>query len=363
MKMFSVIKVVIFLGCLSAASGFAADTISGKVRNQTTNRPVAGDEVILLRLGQGMEEAARTRTDAQGAFSLPVAMAGAQHLVRVLHEGVNYDQRVVSAAPLEIAVYDAVAKVPGLSGSMGIAQVESDGETLKVTEMYSITNASSPPVTQAGPHNYVFTLPAGATLDTFENRKAGGAWVNGAAVPIKAQPGRYAVDFPLRPGETHFKYVYHMPYAGPVTLRLKVAYPIKNFAVVHPPSMSFKALRPQAFASVGLVQGLQLEQAVSQPVVREVPAFEIAGIGVAPQPPISAKAASPSSSLSMAPSGTTAAKPAAVSGPASKYAPEDSNSEMWAIGSGLVALFAAGVWAVWRRRKILAAAAPATGKP
>ncbi|MBZ5533692.1 MAG: carboxypeptidase-like regulatory domain-containing protein [Acidobacteriia bacterium] len=360
MKMFCVIKVVIFLGCLSAASGFAADTISGKVSNQTTNRPAAGDEVILLRLGEGMEEAARTRTDAQGAFSLPVAMAGAQHFVRVLHQGVNYDQRVVGAAPLEIAVYDVVAQVPGLTGSMGIVQVESDGELLKVTEMYAIINASSPPVTQAGPSNYVFTLPAKATLDSFENRKAGGAWVNGTAAPVQGQPGRYAVDFPLRPGETHFKYVYHLPYAGPVTLRLKVTYPIKNFAVVHPPSMSFKALRPQAFASVGLVQGLQLEQAVSQPVVREVPAFEVSGIGTAPRTEARAKTAPPSSSLPMAPARMAAANPAAA-GPAT--APENSNDEMWAIGSGLAALFAAGVFAAWRRRQMLAAATSAKGKP
>jgi hypothetical protein len=360
MKM-CIIKAFIFLSCLSAASGYAADTISGKVSNQTTNRPAAGDEVVLLRLGEGMEEAARTRTDAQGAFSLPEAMAGAQHIVRVLHQGVNYDQRVAGAAPLEIAVYDVVAKVPEVTGSMGIVQVESDGETLKITEMYAIINASSPPVTQAGPHNFVFTLPAKATLDTFENRKAGGAWVNGTAVPVQGQPGRYAVDFPLRPGETHFKYVYHLPYAGPVTLRLKVAYPIKNFAVVHPPSMSFKALRPQAFASVGLVQGLQLEQAVSQPVVRDVPAFEIAGIGMAPRTEARAKTAPPT----IAPAEKVAANPATPQAAVPRAVPERSNGESWAIGSALAALFVAGAFAVWRRRKLLVAvpATSAGGQP
>src|SRR5262249_41710458 len=92
--------------CFYAISAFAMDRITGKVRNQTTNTAAAGNEVVLLKLGLGMEEEARTRTDAQGAFAFH-ATPDARHIVRVLHQGVNYDQ-VAIASPLEIPVFDAV---------------------------------------------------------------------------------------------------------------------------------------------------------------------------------------------------------------------------------------------------------------
>jgi len=33
-------------------SAFAADTLTGTVKNNTTGKPAAGDEVVLLKLGQ-----------------------------------------------------------------------------------------------------------------------------------------------------------------------------------------------------------------------------------------------------------------------------------------------------------------------
>ncbi len=46
-----------------------AQTLTGTVKNSTTGKPAAGDEVILISLGQGMEESGRTKADAKGNFS------------------------------------------------------------------------------------------------------------------------------------------------------------------------------------------------------------------------------------------------------------------------------------------------------
>jgi len=73
--------------------------------------------------------------------------------------------------PLSIAVFDAVTHIRGLQGTLGIAQVESDGETLKVTEMYSIANDSVPPVTQFGPRNFGISIAPKATLDSLAVKK------------------------------------------------------------------------------------------------------------------------------------------------------------------------------------------------
>src|SRR5690348_13534819 len=139
-------SILLFVCCSCALSACAADAINGTVRNQTSGKAAAGDEVILLRLQNGMEEEAKTRVDAAGAFSLPLSATDVPHIVRVVHQGVNYDQTTNGKGPLTIAVFDAVTHIRDLLGTLGIAQVESDGETLKVTEMYSIANDSVPPV-------------------------------------------------------------------------------------------------------------------------------------------------------------------------------------------------------------------------
>jgi hypothetical protein len=331
--------------CCYALSACAADAINGMVRNQTTGKASAGDEVILLRLKNGMEEESRTKTDAQGAFSLPVTAPEAQHVLRVLHQGVNYDQPVSSTAKVDISVCDAVPKIPGLSGSLGIVQVESEGKTLKITEMYSVENASSPPVTQMGPRNFEISIPPKATLDSVVAKRATGVWVSIAPAPVQGQQGHYSLDFPLRPGDTLFKFIYHLPYQGRATVHLRPPYPIKNFGVVHPPSMKFKASRPQLFASPGVVQGLQLEQAMG-PVAGEVPAFEIWGSGAAPARDAVAQAPPSPAPPAAVPSAHLAPRPAATGAPAGT-----SNKETWFAVCAIAVLLAAGVVLLWRWKK------------
>jgi LPXTG-motif cell wall-anchored protein len=338
-------SILLLICCACALSAYAADNIQGTVGNRTSGKAAAGDEVILLRLQNGMEEEARTRVDAAGAFSLPLSAADVPHIVRVVHQGVNYDQTANGKGPLSIAVFDAVPHIRDLQGTLGIAQVESDGETLKVTEMYSIANDSVPPVTQAGPHNFEISIAPKATLDSIVVKRGGGVWVNLAPVPIKGQQGRYAVDFPIRPGATLFKFVYHLPYSEPTRLQVKLPYPIRNFAVMHPPSMSFKPSSSAAFTSPGIAQRLRVEQAVGKPVVRDVAAFEISGIGLA----ASTQAAKASSTMS-SPAAVGSLKPETTAAVLPAISGRQENP-MWILLSGVAALLTALAYVIWKKRK------------
>jgi len=335
----------LFVCCFSTFSAYAADVINGTVRNQTGGKAAAGDEVILLRLQNGMEEEAKTRVDAAGAFSLPLSASDVPHIVRVVHQGVNYDQTTNGKGPLSIAVFDAVPHIRGLQGTLGIAQVESDGQMLKVTEMYSIANDSVPPVTQAGPRNFEISIAPKATLDSIVVKRGGGVWVNLVPVPMEGQQGRYAVDFPIRPGATLFKFVYHLPYSEPTRLQVKLPYPIRNFAVMHPPSMSFKPSSSAAFTSPGMAQGLRVEQAVGKPVVRNVAAFEISGIGLA----TSTQAAGTSSAMS-SPAAVGSLKPETTAAVVPAI-PGRQENPMWILLSGIAALLTALAYVIWKKRK------------
>jgi len=352
---FGIKSILLIVCCLSAVSGFAADTISGKVLNQTTQQPAVGDDVVLLRMGEGMQEEARVRTDAQGAFSVNLAHPEAQYVLRVLHQGVNYDHTLTGVSTVRLEVFDAAPAIKGLQGVLGIAQVESDGAMLKVTEMYSIANGSVPPVTQTSPHNFPISLPVEATLDSFTAKRAQGVWVNLVPAPVVGKQGSFTVDYPLRPGDTFFKFSYHLPRAGATTLHLKPAYPVQSFAVMHPPSMAFKSVRPRAFTSPGVVKGLQVEQAVGG-VGREVPAFEISGIGSATPQTSLAKALPPSAALGTA-DGNSSKPPSNAQSDIDQRNLDQRKKNVWAVGL-LTVLAIGGGFALWLRQKRIGARPP-----
>jgi hypothetical protein len=84
---------LLFIPCifLLLSVSLSAEMITRTVNNGTTHKPAARDEVVLIRLGQGMEEAARTRADANGHFSFHLTDAR-PHLIRAVHQGVTYQR-------------------------------------------------------------------------------------------------------------------------------------------------------------------------------------------------------------------------------------------------------------------------------
>ncbi len=97
-------------------SALAAAPITGTVINKTTNKPAAGDDVVLIRLAQGMQESTRAKTDKTGHFSLDVPDSDSMHLVRVTHDKANYFQPVPPGTNhLDFEVFTAAAKVEGVS--------------------------------------------------------------------------------------------------------------------------------------------------------------------------------------------------------------------------------------------------------
>jgi len=191
------------LVCLSTAAR-GANNITGAVRNQSRGEPAAGDEVILARLDPGMQEEARAKTDSQGAFTLNVQYPDKPHLVRVFHQGVNYDQQASAGQALTIQVFDAATYVVGITGTIEILRTGTVGNLLHVSDMVEIKNESSPPLTQAGERTFEVYLPASAKIDSVlaagpENMSMmiSAALVPGGEFPLAA--GSNQVRVQLRP--------------------------------------------------------------------------------------------------------------------------------------------------------------------
>jgi len=97
----------------SLVSCFAAgNTIAGAVRNDSTGKSADGDEVILLRLMDGMQQEARTRTDAQGATLIEALKEELFQLeADRIHGSISREEYVTTKQALDETVRRAVAKV------------------------------------------------------------------------------------------------------------------------------------------------------------------------------------------------------------------------------------------------------------
>jgi hypothetical protein len=238
-------RVVLAAVVVAAFSGFAfADSITGVVTNKTTDRPSAGDDVVLIRLAQGMQEAARTKTDAKGRFTLEIPNGdNGLHLVRVTHDKANYFRPAPPGTQsVEVEVFNAAAKVKGVSSEADVMRVQTDesGKALRVVENFFVKNESSPPLTQFSDRPFEFYLPEGAVVEGSAALAPGGMPVQASPVPL-GDANHYAFIFPIRPGETRFQITYRLPYSGSLKFAPRVMMPTDTVAIMMPKSMTFKA--------------------------------------------------------------------------------------------------------------------------
>jgi carboxypeptidase family protein len=245
---------LMMLGTLLLASA-SAQNITGTVTNGTTGRPAAGQEVTLLSLSQGMQEIGSTKTDAQGHFSFPAPQdAQAPHMVRVTHQGVSYFPQggplMPGSTTAAVTIFDAGPKVDGLSQTVDVERLQSDGKQLQGINLYAITNQSQPPRTLANDKGtFEIVLPEGAEIESAQARGPGGQPIAAEANP-GSQKNHYLLSYPLRPGETQFQVAYHMPYAGEASLSPKALRDVQHMVVMIPKSMSFTAKDPQQFRAM-----------------------------------------------------------------------------------------------------------------
>jgi hypothetical protein len=360
---------VTILGLLLAVpfltSAQSANDITGSARNESRGQAAVGDKVILIRLDRGMEEEAQTRTGQRGAFRLHVGHAGKAYLVRVVHEGVSYDQRADAGDDLSIPVFDALPRVPRVSASIEILRAGTNGNLLHVSDMYELKNESSPPVTQAGGPTFEVYVPANAKMDSVLAAGPAKIGVLIPANPAPGEPGHYTVSFPLRPGETKFAFNYDLPYEGRAVFQTRLAYPLEQLAVMIPPSMKFSS-HSRAFAPLPTGRSDYQVLTVNQLEAGEGPGFELSGTGGLPSLGDQAKSQAGSLPLTT-PEPTAPATDGAVLSPFRRVDPQLQqtylHSQSLVLGGLTAVLLGVCALLVWRARKARSTYAVGTTAP
>lgn len=237
-------KITAFIFPIGMAVAAYAANITGTVTNKTTNRPSAGDKIVLLDLGAGMADAAGAVTNAAGQYTLQASGSG-PYLIRVDHQGGSYFIAAPQgAAPADITVYDVAPKVDGVGVDADMLLIETSGGNLRVRERYLVRNVSSPPRTQFSQNSFEVVLPEGAELDEAAATRPGGLGTRTHLVPL-AQKGHYTFNVPIQPDqgekETLFEVQYHFAYSGRHTLTLHRILPADHVVVYTAKGIEFSA--------------------------------------------------------------------------------------------------------------------------
>jgi hypothetical protein len=331
-----------------ASAAFAAAQITGTVTNRTTDKPSAGDTVVLLRLAQGMQEVATATTDAKGMYSLNAPADGA-YLVRVTHDKATYFGPVMPGTKIvNVDVYNVSAHVNGVSTEAIVirAQTDASGSTLSVVENFFIKNDSKPAMTQFSNDPFGFYLPAGAVVEASAAMAPGGMPVAASPVPF-GEKGHYTFLFPIRPGETRFQVAYHVPYPGTLSLDLKVDSPTDTFAVIVPKSMNFTPVAGAPFNPIN--DDINAQTFVARGVDPETAlGFQLTGTGSLPRESQNGGQASSQNNDGGADASTNDTAPGKGLGnpldPNNTREPLSTKYKWWILGGlGLIFVAAAGV--------------------
>ncbi len=258
-----------------------ANNITGSAHNKARGQSAEGDQVILFRLDRGMQEEAHAKSGSQGEFSFAVRYLDRPYLVRVVHQGVFYDQPASAGDNLSIQVFDTAPHLRGITGSIEIIRTGTIGNLLHVSDLYEIWNESSPPLTQAGEHTFEVYLPANIEMDSVLAAGPDKIGVLISAVPVPGEPGHYTVSFPLKPGATKFAFNYDLPYHGHAVFQTKHLYPLQQLAVMIPPTMKFLS-NAAVFAILATGNSRYQVRAANQLKAGEGPRFELSGSGTLP---------------------------------------------------------------------------------
>lgn len=225
--------------CLTLSA--SAQTLTGTVKNSTTGKPAAGDDVVLITLGQGMEEAGRTKADSKGNFSFKLNDQG-PHLIRAIHQGVTYHRMAPpGTTSVEVEVYDVGKQVEGVEVVADVMRLQAGQGQLNIQRIFAVQNTSKPPRTQMNERNLEFLVPEGAKIIRGSAVTQGGNPLNSNPVPEDDKKTRYSFVFPLRPGNTQFEVEYELPYDGKANVDPKSLYSLQHFVAIVPKGMQFSA--------------------------------------------------------------------------------------------------------------------------
>ena len=243
---------------LFASVGAAqAGTVHGTVMNGTTGKLAPGIDLVLIQLQGGMQEVARSKSDARGEFTFDHPGLGAQPmLVRAIYHAINFNHAVPpGTSTAQVDIYEPSKDSKTINVLSRVVVFQPNGATLIVGEEYEIENKSQPPLAYYRVDgNFDFALPEKGALQQVAASGPSGMPV--VQLPMDRKNNKYSIAFAFRPGASRVRVSYELPYAGNVaTVKLPTIHPGGRLLVVAPPTVQITG---DGLAPGGQEQGMNL---------------------------------------------------------------------------------------------------------
>ena len=345
-----------------AAVPVRAGTVTGTVRNGTTNKVAAGVDVILISLQGSMQPVANTKTDSQGRYHFDNPGLGqAPMLIRAVYRGVNYHEPVPPGkTTADIQVFEPTDKADAFSISAHAIVLQPSATDLSVGEVYNIQNKTQPPMAfykQDG--SFVFALPEGAQLGDVSAMGSSGMPVTQGT--IDKGKNQEAIAYPFRPGDSGVRISYKLPYSGGAAkVKFVSPYAAEKVALFAPPGVQVSG---DGFSSAGQDQGFAVY--MREAVAANTPMMvTVSGTAPAPaqgQSGMNGGAGAAGADDSQNPSVNSRLDQGGGDAPTASATalPARLDSLKWVLVSGFVAIFALGFVYLWKRPQVMAAPGPA----
>lgn len=331
-----------------------AGTITGTVRNGTSNQPAAGVQITLIRLQGVMQEAANTKTDAIGRYSLSDPSLGqAPMLLRANYKGVTYYQPLPPGkATADIQVYEHTEKASAFSVADRAIILQPTSAGLTVGEIYDIQNNTQPPQAYYRENgSFEFSVPKGAQVGDVSASDSSQMPVRQAT--IDKGKNVEAIDFPFRPGESGVRISYTLPYTNDhATLQFTSPYAAQRVAIFAPPTVKVSG---DGFSPAGQNQGFDAyirDSVAANTLVN----LSISGTGTVTESDSGAGGdqaggASTNSRLDQGGQGDSSGQGASIT-----TLPARLDSLQWVLVAGFAAIFVLGFIFLWKRPQFLTGA-------
>jgi hypothetical protein len=220
--------------------------IDGQVVNKSTGQPAAGVEITLIQAGQGgMRPVDTVQSGADGRFVIPAreAAPGMVSMLQAKFKGVTYNRVLPPNAPsqgMEVAVFDTTTDTSAAQVGQHMIVLEHVPGELRVTETVMVQNPTQR--TLSNPQGTLRFYVPPAAADKVRVSAASGAQgmpLNRPAMKT-GEPNVYAVDFPVKPGDTRFDISWTTAFATPGEFQGRVLHKEGKTNLIVPRGMSLK---------------------------------------------------------------------------------------------------------------------------
>lgn len=286
----------------AVAQSSETGTITGTVRNGTTNTPAAEGTEVTLHAYNSSYTAAETLTttlDANGRFqfSLTDKPADWVYMVSTDYQALSFSSNIAALSgsqPLDLSltVYETTSDPASVTIDQLTISLNTIGQQVQVSELYTFANGGTAVFTGSSEAGGIeIVLPAAAQTPTFER----GMGPNSGYFPaneVVPQNGRWVDTTPLRPGPNSLtlRVTYQLPAAPDLDLSRALPYPARTVTVAVPddgPQLAATGWQQQPTQSLGQ-RGTVLTYALSDLDKGSELALSFSGTAVAPQTPTNA---------------------------------------------------------------------------